>query len=157
MQLGQEADQILQAAAEPVDRPRHDHVELALCCIPAESIEPRALVPALGAADTMILVDLADVPAHAAGDFGQLALLVGGRLLDGGNPKIQNGTLHWKPLRADQRGRPDLRVPQQSGDSLQRMWGSVSTASIPRVGLPMTGIIRRPRGGVSVTSFDDMG
>jgi hypothetical protein len=28
--FGQEGDQVLQRAAKPVDRPRHDHVELAL-------------------------------------------------------------------------------------------------------------------------------
>ena len=37
--LGQEADEVLQAAAQPVDRPRHHHVELPLGRVPAERIE----------------------------------------------------------------------------------------------------------------------
>jgi predicted transcriptional regulator len=31
VELGQEADEVLQSAAEAIHRPRHDHVELALC------------------------------------------------------------------------------------------------------------------------------
>ena len=58
MQLGEEADQILQAAAEPIDRPRHHHVELPLGSIPAQPIKCRALVPAFGAADAVVLVDM---------------------------------------------------------------------------------------------------
>ena len=66
MELGQEVDEVLQAAAEPIDRPRHHHIELALGGIPKERIKGWALIPALGTADAVILVDLDDLAAHAA-------------------------------------------------------------------------------------------
>jgi hypothetical protein len=56
MQFGQEANQVLQAAPEPVDRPRHYDVELALCRVSAERIKGGALVATLCAADALILV-----------------------------------------------------------------------------------------------------
>jgi hypothetical protein len=31
--IGQEAHQILKAAAEPINAPGHNHIELALCCV----------------------------------------------------------------------------------------------------------------------------
>jgi hypothetical protein len=94
VQLGQEGDKVLQAAAETIDRPSHDHVELSPRCSPAERIERWALIAALGAADAVILVDLDDLAAHAAGDLAKLALLVGGRLVDGGDAEIENGAFH---------------------------------------------------------------
>ena len=39
VQLGQEANKVLQAAAEPIHRPRHHHVEFALSGIPKEPIK----------------------------------------------------------------------------------------------------------------------
>jgi hypothetical protein len=81
--FGQEADQVLQAASEPVDRPRHDHAELPLGGVSAERIKAGAFVAPLGAADAVIFVDLDDLTAHAAGDLAQLALLVCRRLIDG--------------------------------------------------------------------------
>jgi hypothetical protein len=41
VQLGQEADQVLQAAAKPIDRPSHDDIELALCGVTAKRVECR--------------------------------------------------------------------------------------------------------------------
>ena len=96
VQLGQEANQVLQAAAEPIHRPCHHHVELPLGSVPAQRVEGWALFPALGAADAVVLVDVDDLAAHAAGDLAQLALLVGGRLVDGRDPKIENSAFHWK-------------------------------------------------------------
>src|SRR5262249_41558811 len=55
MQLGQEPHEVLQAAAEPINRPRYHYVELALGGIAAHGIEGRSLVPALGAADAVVL------------------------------------------------------------------------------------------------------
>jgi hypothetical protein len=49
VQLGQECDQILQAAAQPIDAPGHHHVELPAGGGSAQGIEGRALVAALGA------------------------------------------------------------------------------------------------------------
>jgi hypothetical protein len=60
VQLGQESNQVLKAAAEPIDAPGHHHVELALSSVPAERIECATLVAALGARNPVILVDLDD-------------------------------------------------------------------------------------------------
>jgi hypothetical protein len=43
VELGQEAHQVLQAAAEPIDGPSHHNVKLPLCGISAERIERRTL------------------------------------------------------------------------------------------------------------------
>ena len=51
MQLGEEADQVLQAPAQPIHGPGHHHVELALSRVSAQRIKRRALVSALGAAN----------------------------------------------------------------------------------------------------------
>jgi hypothetical protein len=50
VQLGQEAHEVLQAAAEPINRPGHDHIELALGGVSAQRIEARALVTPFGTA-----------------------------------------------------------------------------------------------------------
>jgi hypothetical protein len=47
VQLGQEADQVLQAAAETIDGPGHHDIELALSGVAAQRVEGRALVAAL--------------------------------------------------------------------------------------------------------------
>src|SRR5262249_15844705 len=97
MQLGQEGNKILQAAAEPIDAPSHDHVELALSAIAQKPIELSPLVPALSAADAVILVDTDDLAAHAAGNLAQLPLLVGRGLVGGRNSQVENGTFHRNP------------------------------------------------------------
>jgi hypothetical protein len=43
----------------------------------------------------VILVDLDDLTADPAGDLPELALLIGGRLIDGRNPKIENSGVSW--------------------------------------------------------------
>src|SRR5215475_6873634 len=96
MQLGQEPHEVLQAAAEPINRPRHHYVELALGGIAAHGIEARSLVSALGAADAVVLVDLHDVEAGSSGNLPQLTLLVGRRLVDCRDPQVENGALHGK-------------------------------------------------------------
>ncbi len=45
----QKSDQILQAAAEAINAPSHNHVEFALRCGLVKGIEGRALISALGA------------------------------------------------------------------------------------------------------------
>jgi hypothetical protein len=62
-------DQVLQAAAEPVDGPRHHDIEPSLGGVSAKRIECRALVAALGAADAVVFVHFGDLAADAAGDL----------------------------------------------------------------------------------------
>src|SRR4029077_1973325 len=90
----QEAGEILQAAAEAVDAPRHDHIEFSPRGGAAQRVEGRALVAVLGTADAVILVDFDNLAAHAAGDLAQLALLVGRGLIEGRDAKVENSTLH---------------------------------------------------------------
>src|SRR5262249_49024786 len=77
-----------------VPRPGHQNVELPPCSCPTQRIEGRAAVPALGAADAVILVDLDDLTAHAARDLAQLALLIGRGLFDGADTKVDNRSAH---------------------------------------------------------------
>jgi hypothetical protein len=77
VKLGQERDKVLETSPQSVNRPGYDHVELALGSVTAERIERGPFVSLLGAADAMVLVDLHDLAAHAAGDLAQLAFLVG--------------------------------------------------------------------------------
>ena len=50
MQLAEESHEILKAAAQPVNRPRRDDIELMLNDGAAEAIEPRSLVTPIVAA-----------------------------------------------------------------------------------------------------------
>ena len=93
MQLGQERHEVLEAAAEPIDAPGHDHVELPFGRIATERIESRAPVPAPGAADAVILVDLDDLASHPAGDLTELALLVGRGLVLRRDAEVENSPL----------------------------------------------------------------
>jgi hypothetical protein len=54
---------------------------LQLGGIPARPIECGALVPAFGAANAVVLVDMDDIATHAARKVTELALLVGGGLV----------------------------------------------------------------------------
>jgi hypothetical protein len=69
VQLRQEADEILEAAAEPIDGPSHYYVESAPRGVLAQCIESGALITAFGATDTMILVHLDDLAPDAGRDF----------------------------------------------------------------------------------------
>jgi len=91
MQLRQEGDQVLQAAAEPIDRPGHDHVEFPPGGSAAQRVEGGALIATFGAADAVILVDLDDIAAHAAGDLAQLAFLIGRGLVLRADTKVEDG------------------------------------------------------------------
>jgi hypothetical protein len=66
VQLGQESNEILKAAAKPVNGPRHHHVELPLGSIAAHAVEGRPAIPAFGAANAVVFVNMDDFAAHAA-------------------------------------------------------------------------------------------
>src|SRR5262249_52199452 len=99
--LEQNTTTILQVAAEPIHRPRHHQVVLALGGIAQQSVKFRPPVPAFSATDAVVLVDADDLTAHAAGDLPQLSLLIGRGLVCGGNPKVENGALHRNPRLID--------------------------------------------------------
>src|SRR5262245_49688108 len=94
MDFAEEGDQVLQAAAEPINRPGHDHVELPTAGIAAHRIKGRPLVPALAAAYAVVLIDLGYFATHPLGDLPELALLVGCLLVDGRYPQVENCTPH---------------------------------------------------------------
>jgi hypothetical protein len=90
----EEADQVLQAAAETIDRPSGDHVDLAAGGILQQSIEFRALVPALRSADPSVLVKINHLPAGASGYRLKLTPLVLGRLAVSRNTEINADAPH---------------------------------------------------------------
>src|SRR5262252_2478385 len=94
MQFGKKADQVLEAAAEPIDAPGHDQIELPLGGVATQAIEFRSAVPALSAAYAMVPIDADDLAAHAGSDLAKLTLLVRRSLLGGRDPKIENSALH---------------------------------------------------------------
>jgi len=96
VQFGKKTDQVLKAAAEPIDAPGHDQIELPLGGVATQAIEFRAAVPALSAAYAMVPLDADDLPAHAGSDLAQFALLVGGGLIQGRDAKVENGAFHRK-------------------------------------------------------------
>ncbi len=65
-------------------------IELALGGIAAERVERGALIASLGPTNPVIFVDLDYLAAHAAGGLAQLALLVGGGLVEGRHTKVEN-------------------------------------------------------------------
>src|SRR5262245_56672556 len=98
MDFRQEADEILKAAAQTIDRPCHHHVELTPDCSLVERIKGRALVSALSAADAVVLIHLDDLPACPIGNGLQLTLLVSCGLVESGHPKIGNRALQESSL-----------------------------------------------------------
>jgi len=75
VQFGEQADEVLEAPAQPIDRPRHHHVKPTAGSVTLEPIKLRAPVAALGSRDTVVGVDLDDGVAHALGSGPKLELL----------------------------------------------------------------------------------
>src|SRR5262249_1755330 len=97
VELAQESYQVLQTAAEAIDRPSHKHIKLTPSGSPTHCVVGRLLVPPLGAANAVVLVDLHDFPPGALGDFSQLTLLISRCLIHGAHPQIHDGAFHGKP------------------------------------------------------------
>jgi hypothetical protein len=76
----QDSEQVRQRSAQPINRPGRDHIELAGVDGLQHGVEPRAHVPALGAADAGVLVDLCDLPTGSSSDRLQFTTLVVGVL-----------------------------------------------------------------------------
>src|SRR5207302_10204503 len=94
------------SCGQSVHRPSHDHVKFATRRITAQLVECRPLVASPGAADAMILVDPDDLAAHPTRDLAQLAFLIGGGLIKGGDSQIENRSAHGcSSLPAGRRGR----------------------------------------------------
>lgn len=62
LQVCEKANKILQTAAETIDRPGRDHVDLARGGILEQPIETRPLVATLAAADAGILIEADHLP-----------------------------------------------------------------------------------------------
>ena len=88
MNLVEEADEVEQRAAQPVDAPGHDHIKAAAGRVAKHGVELRTLIAALRAADAVIAVDLDNGPAGTLGDGAEVPLLVGGGLLVSANAKV---------------------------------------------------------------------
>ena len=81
--------QILQAAAQPIDGPCRDHVDLFPGNRLEQFVEARAAITALGTADALVFEHGHHLPAVALGDGLQLAFLVLDGLLVGRDPDVQ--------------------------------------------------------------------
>jgi hypothetical protein len=97
VQLGQEGDQVLQAAAETIDRPSHNDIELPCAGVTAKRVESPPLFSALGARNAVVLVDLHYFPTGTFSYFAQLTLLIGRGLVGGRDPGIENRAFHESP------------------------------------------------------------
>src|SRR6516165_6533077 len=97
LELVQEPDKVLQAAAQAIDGPGCNHVYLAAGNVLEQAIEARTLVPALGAADGGIFVEANHLPARAGSNGLQLTSLVLRRLAVRGNTEIDADLLHAIP------------------------------------------------------------
>src|SRR5215831_13103034 len=73
MQLREEADEILQTAAEPIDAPGHDDIELATGSVAVEAVKGGPAVAALRPGDTVVGVDLNHLMPHAGRGLGELS------------------------------------------------------------------------------------
>src|SRR6516225_7790080 len=120
MQFGKKTDRVLKAAAEPIDAPGHDQIELPLGGIATQAIEFGAAVPALSAAYAMVPIDADDLAAHAGSDLAKLMLLVRRSLLGGRDPKIENSALHrnTSPILLPE------RVPRVQNDAFCWLFGN---------------------------------
>jgi hypothetical protein len=75
-------------SAEPVDRPCHDHVELALSHGLQHLVEGGSLIAPLGPGDASVLVDLEDAPAGTLDHDLEFQVLVLGCLIVGADPEV---------------------------------------------------------------------
>jgi hypothetical protein len=80
-QLGEERNEVLQGAAEPVDAPGHNHVYFPASDGAVQIVEGGALVAAFRAADAIVLKYLGDAPAGACRGGPEFLILVGRALL----------------------------------------------------------------------------
>jgi hypothetical protein len=91
VQMLQEGDEILQAAAQAVDAPGHYDVELSSRGVLVQLVESRTLVTAFGAAEPVVLVDLDNLVPHALGGGAKLAFLVVRGLFERADAKVEGG------------------------------------------------------------------
>ena len=74
MNIRKEGDEVLEAPAQPVHGPRHDHVESSSGCVLPQRVKRWPVLARLGPADALVAINLDHGPAHAVGDGLQLAL-----------------------------------------------------------------------------------
>ena|SRR5262245_45148165 len=99
MEIAQEADQVLQAATEPVDRPGHDHVELASGGVLHQSIECGTCIAALSARYAGVLVDLDNLPTALSGHGLELRCNSGWAGFFSGFMQISGSTCYFRDAR----------------------------------------------------------
>jgi hypothetical protein len=93
LQLVKESRQMSEAAAEPIDRPGGDHIELALGGITPQPIECGALIAPLGAADAMVDIFADNLPSALLSDAGEVLALILDGLAASAHPEIQADAL----------------------------------------------------------------
>jgi hypothetical protein len=76
MHLAEECNEVLQRAAEPIDRPCREDIELAPRDAAEEAIEPGSLIATLDAADTAVDEFGDDAPPMVGGSLLKCKALV---------------------------------------------------------------------------------
>jgi hypothetical protein len=114
--LIEQPDEILKRSAETINGPRHDQIELAARDRFQHGVEPRPLVPALGAGDARILENLSDTPSSLIGDGLKSLALVKGGLPGGRDPEIEGCTLwHGEHSKVTTSSDDNARSPYSKG------------------------------------------
>jgi hypothetical protein len=90
LELVQEGDEILQTAAETIDRPGHDDVEPPTNKVAAEAIKLGPLVPPLEPTDSIIGIDFDDLMPKALGGGPELEELVLRGLVESRDAEIED-------------------------------------------------------------------
>jgi hypothetical protein len=86
LEFSQEADKVLQAAAQSIYRPSGDHIHFTANDCPVQPVKPWPLLAAFGPADPFVTERRRDRPTMAQHCFGQRQFLVGNGLIFSTDP-----------------------------------------------------------------------
>ena len=90
--LVEERYEVLQRAAQPVNRPGHEHIEFASGGVFEQAVELGAPVTAFGAAHTIVDILVDDFPALARSDLAKsLDLILWGLAVAGRHAGVEGG------------------------------------------------------------------
>src|SRR5260370_27663020 len=97
--------QIDEASPKAVDGPSHHDVELPATSVLEHGIETGTLLAVLAATDTVVVIDIYNVPTTALCNLAERKQLVVGGLIVSGNASVDSGALHdAAPIRLSRGG-----------------------------------------------------
>lgn len=113
LDVGQEADQIGQAASKTIHAPGHCDLNVTTGDGLQQGIEARTLIPALCSRDAFVGEDVGDGPAGSGGDVVEGLELVFDGLAVGADPCVDCCSLHLQDDLTDRQGVKESRMDQQ--------------------------------------------